>query len=529
MVDDNKNGPSPEDVGSDQSASANQQKKVNKELQTNASEEKRIEQQSEQEQALISADEGDDQIPDGYVLPDAGSKDGFDADMPGALLEFNSPTSAVINMPPTASAQYITWLVGALAIFSFIGMCVFPLDKVVSAEGRFVSVDTPLLVQPFEQSIIKSIDVQEGDFVTKGQVLAHFDPTLSEADIDNLKLQVQSEQAELDRLQAEADGKDYTVDPSNMYSLQQGDTFLKRKLEYNAKVDGFDSKIAEQQAQLINAIASVSVLRGRLQVASDVHQMRKKLQEEQVGSKLSTLSSQDTLMDVENKLITAQQTVDVTKKRIAGGQEDKTAYVENWKGQIYKDLIAAQRQFARDDDEYKKAKLRREKVVLTAAQDAVVLSISKGSIGSVLSPGVPFMTLIPVGTGLEVEAIVNAEDIGYLKLGDKAIIKFSTFPYTQYGGAEAVISSISADVFQPGDMTQETNRLGTVPLQFREKPFFRVRLKIEKYTLHGTPNFFHPTPGIIVTADIHVGKRTVAQYLMSSIVPKLTEGMRDPQ
>ena len=57
----------------------------------------------------------------------------------------------------------------------------------------------------------------------------------------------------------------------------------------------------------------------------------------------------------------------------------------------------------------------------------------------------------------------------------------------------------------------------------------RVRLKINKYTLHSIPNFFHPTPGLTVTADVHVGKRTAAKYLMNGIVPKLTEGMRDPQ
>ncbi|MDI2112000.1 HlyD family type I secretion periplasmic adaptor subunit [Commensalibacter nepenthis] len=471
----------------------------------------------------------DEHVPDGYYLPEADSDDSFQADMPIALLEFHSPTSAAINMPPTASAQYITWLIGGLALFSFLGMCFFPLDKVVSADGRLISTETPLLVQPLEQSIIKSIDVKEGDFVAKGQVVAHLDPTLSDADLDNLKVQVGADKAEYDRLRAEADEKTYTVDPSDLYSVEQGNLFLKRKLEYDAKVDGFDQKIAEQQAQLKNAIASIAVLRGRVKVATDVHQMRQKLQKEEVGSRLSTLGSQDTLMDVENRLITAQQTANATVKRIESLQSDRKAYIENWKGTIFKELNIAIKQYARDDGDYKKALLRKNKVLLRAEKDSVVLSITKGSVGSVLNAGVPFMTLVPVGTGLEVEAVVSGDEIGYLKLGDKAKIKFNTFPYTQYGGAEAVLTNISADVFQPGDMTQETNRLGAAPITFRDKPFFRARLKIEKYTLHNVPNFFHPTPGLIVSADIHVGKRTVAQYLMNGIVPQLTNGMRDPQ
>lgn len=522
MVDDNKQDQLPKATQSDVDKNIETSKNLHKEdLFVDVTQKKTSKDIDEQDE--------DNRVPDGYYLPEADADDSFGADMPQALLEFHSPTSAAINMPPTASAQYLTWLIGGLALFSFLGMCFFPLDKVVSAEGRLISTTTPLLVQPLEQSIIKSIDVKEGDFVTKGQVVAHLDPTISDADLHNLKVQVNTDKAEYDRLRAEADGKTYIVDPLNSASIEQGDLFLKRKLEYDAKVDSFDQKIAEQQAQLKNYLASIAVLRGRVKVASDVHQMRQKLQQEEVGSKLSTLGSQDTLMDVENRLITAQQSANGTAKRIESLQSDRTAYIENWKGTVYKELNTSTKQYARDESDYKKAQLRGKKIELRAEQDAIVFSISKSSVGSVLNAGVPFITLIPVGTGLEVEAVVAGDEVGYLKLGDKAQIKFATFPFTQYGGAEAVLTNISADVFQPGDMTQETNRLGSVPLAFREKPFFRARLKIEKYTLHGIPNFFHPTPGLSVTADIHVGKRTVAQYLMNGIVPQLTDGMRDPQ
>ena len=522
MVDDNHKNQLPGNVNSENN---NEKSNISNELTDTT--EKKIKKTSEKKD--VSSTDEQTSIPEGY-LPAADNETESQADMPIALLEFTSPTAAIINMPPTASAQYITWVIGALALFSIIALCVFPLDKVVSAQGRLVSVDPPLLIQPMEESIIKSIDVKEGDFVTKGQVLAHLDPTIQQADIDNLRLQVESGQAEFDRLQAEASNKNYTVDPSNPYSVEQGNSFIKRKLEYDAKVDGFNQKINEQSFQLKNFLATTAVLKGRLQVASDIHLMRKKLQEQQVGSRLSTLGSQDTLMDVEDKLITAQQSANATQKKIASLLADKQAYIESWKGEVYKNLTLIQRQLAKDKGEYEKAKLRRKKVLMRAEQDAIVLSISKGSVGSILNSGMPFMTLVPVGTGLEVEAAVQDADVGYMKLGDKAIIKFDTFPYTQYGGAEAVVTNVSADVFQPGDTGQDmSNRRGAAPLQFREKPFYRVRLKINKYTLHSIPNFFHPTPGLTVTADVHVGKRTAAQYLMNGIVPKLTEGMRDPQ
>ena len=77
-------------------------------------------------------------------------------DMPPALLEFHSPTAALVNMPPTPAAQYIAWLIGAMVIASVTVMTVFPLDRVVSTEGRLVSTEQTLLVQPLDTSIAVS-------------------------------------------------------------------------------------------------------------------------------------------------------------------------------------------------------------------------------------------------------------------------------------------------------------------------------------------------------------------------------------
>ena len=108
-------------------------------------------------------------------------------DMPVALLEFHSPTAALVNMPPTPSAQYISWLVGALVLSSVTVMTVFPLDRVVSTQGRLVSTEQTLVVQPLDTYIVRSIDGRAGDFVHKGDVLAHLDTTTPGEDIDNMR------------------------------------------------------------------------------------------------------------------------------------------------------------------------------------------------------------------------------------------------------------------------------------------------------------------------------------------------------
>jgi len=46
--------------------------------------------------------------------------------------------------------------------------------------------------------------------------------------------------------------------------------------------------------------------------------------------------------------------------------------------------------------------------------------------------------------------------------------------------------------------------------------------------LHDVPTGFQVTPGMPVTADIRVGKRTVLKYLLGWLMPVAKEGMREP-
>ncbi|GBQ26038.1 major facilitator superfamily multidrug resistance transporter EmrA/FusE [Acetobacter estunensis NRIC 0472] len=453
-------------------------------------------------------------------------------DLPPELLEFHSPSAALVNMPPTPSAEYITWLIGSLTLATVIVMTVFPLNRVVSTPGRIVSTQQTLVVQPLETSIIRSIDVHEGDFVHKGQVLAHLDPTISDADIANMKELNDSYSAEVDRLTAEAEGHDYIPDPQNPSSTQQAANFLRRKAEFDAKVNNYQEQIASLTSDLQGYQANAAMYAAKAKVARDVHSMRMRLQQDQVGSRLSTLGAQSELMETERSQISAQQQAASSRSKLRALAAERQNYVETWKAQIYHDLSEAERHLSESRSSYQKAKLRKSMTTLRTGEDAIVLNIAKLSVGSVISTGSELMTLVPVGSGLEVEAHLSGGDAGFVQLGNKATLKFATFPFAQYGGAEATVREISADAFagqggKPssgagGEASQSSDPAGA------SQSYYRVRLRIDRYTLHGVPSFFHPHPGMPVTADIQVGKRTVMQFMLNSIIPLVTDGMREP-
>jgi HlyD family secretion protein len=46
--------------------------------------------------------------------------------------------------------------------------------------------------------------------------------------------------------------------------------------------------------------------------------------------------------------------------------------------------------------------------------------------------------------------------------------------------------------------------------------------------MHDLPPGFRIAPGMPVTGDIKIGKRTIVQYMLSRVIPVATESMREP-
>jgi hemolysin D len=58
--------------------------------------------------------------------------------------------------------------------------------------------------------------------------------------------------------------------------------------------------------------------------------------------------------------------------------------------------------------------------------------------------------------------------------------------------------------------------------------WYRARITLDQIGLHDTPEGFRLSPGMPVSADVMVGKRTVMAYFLSRAMPMLREGMREP-
>ena len=169
-------------------------------------------------------------------------------------------------------------------------------------------------------------------------------------------------------------------------------------------------------------------------------------------------------------------------------------------------------------------------VELRAEHDSTVLSVAKVSPGSVMQSGEQLITLVPNDAPLEAEVSIPGGETGYVHPGNKVTLKIETLPYAQYGTIEATIRSVSPDSFSTSQDDAQPKR-GSQPSQGRSpagSTYYRARVDIGESHLHDMPDGFRMMPGMPITADVKVGKRTILSYLLSRFLPVFMDGMREP-
>ena len=303
------------------------------------------------------------------------------------VLEFQSPTTAIIAAPVPRVARGTIWMIGGMFAVCVVAMWLIPIDRVVTAHGKVVSRVPMVVVQPLETSIVRSIDVTEGQSVHAGDVLARLDPTFASADVGALQAQVSSLQAEVARMQAEVEQRSFQYSGTDPPMLLQAGIYAQREAERKSKLEFYRQKIDALTSTAARSTADAAAFRERLVVAQAVETMRKKLEALQVGSQLNALIATDSRLEIERSLSTAINTGESAKAELAAMVAERDAYVQNWRGQIGQGLSEASRKLSDARESLNKALLRRELVELRADRNAAVLTIARISEGSVLQAG----------------------------------------------------------------------------------------------------------------------------------------------
>jgi len=436
--------------------------------------------------------------------------------------QFQSETDAIREVPEPFAARLTIFMLAGLLVGGLLLTFVTKLDRVVTSQGgKIVPVGQVNVFQALDTSIIKSIDVREGDQVVAGQLLATLDSTFASADASQLRLQIASLQTQAARDEAELSGKPLVfpnrsdVDFKSYAGLQQA-LYNQRLAQYQAQVASFDSKIGTTQATIQKLQKDDERYKQRDEIAQKIETMRNTLAEHGTGSQLNLFIAQDTRLELlrtidntHNSLIESQHTLDQA-------YADRKAFIEQWNAALSQDLVTTRNSLDTATTNYEKAVKHQDLVRLSAPVPSVVLTIAKLSVGSVLKAGDPFLTLMPIDTKVEAEIKISTRDVGFARAGDRCVLNIDAFNSAEHGTVEGAVLWISDGAFTTSDDNQPVD------------PYYKARCSIERANLKAVPSNFRLIPGMTLTGDVKVGRRSVAMYLLGGMLRGFNEAMREP-
>ncbi|SMF43169.1 type I secretion membrane fusion protein, HlyD family [Azospirillum oryzae] len=434
-----------------------------------------------------------------------------------AIGAFQKDTEAIQNAPDPFLARVTLHLLGLFVIGLITWASLSFLDKIVASQGKIVSTEANVMVQPLEMAAIKQVLVHEGDVVHKGQALATLDPTFTQADVLQLESRLANADAMIARLEAEHDGKLF-VGGSDRYgygTLQQS-LWRERQAQYQSQMLNYEEKLARLQSNVTKYEMDRVHLNERLKVVREIENMRSSLLATQVGSKLNLLQATSDRIDIERNLVLNQNELQGNRHDLQALLAERDVFVQQWNGKIIEELTTQRNEREALREQLTKARKRQSLVQLDAPTDAIVLEVSpKAAPGSIAKEAEPLFTLVPVGAPLEVEANIDARDLAFVQVGDKVRVKLDAYPYMQHGSLDGEVSTISEDSFSSKD-----NANGVL--------FYRARIKLLTTTLDNVPSNFRLIPGMPLTADIKVGERRIITYFLRPILRGVDESLREP-
>lgn len=434
-----------------------------------------------------------------------------------AVGAFQKDTEAIQNAPDPFLAR-ITLHLLALFVIGMIAWATFSyLDKIVASQGKIISTEANIMVQPLEMAAIKKVLVHAGDVVRKGDVLATLDPTFTQADVLQLESRLANADAQIARLEAEHDGKPFVAgsDRYGFSTLQQA-LWRERQAQYQSQMQNYEEKLARLQSNVSKYEMDRLHLNERLKVVREIETMRSTLLASQVGSKLNLLQATSDRIDIERNLVLNQNELQGNRHDLQALLAERDVFIQQWNGKIIEELTTQSNEREGLREQLTKARKRQSLVQLDAPADAIVLEVSpKAAPGSIAKEAEALFTLVPVGAPLEVEANIDARDLAFVQVGDKVRVKLDAYPYLQHGSLEAEVSTISEDSFSSKDDPAKAL-------------YYRARVKLLTTTLDNVPSNFRLIPGMPVTADIKVGERRIITYFLRPILRGVDESLREP-
>ena len=418
----------------------------------------------------------------------------------------NSLSAAIIHTRP----KTLHWVLMAFLVtitFFLIWASIAKIDEIARGSGKVVPNGQNQVVQNLEGGIVSEILIKEGDFVEKDQILIKISNEKSNSTAASNELKSFYLQAQIKRLESVLKKEPFVFEASDNKDLQdflknENELYLTNKKQLESKIMILKEQIRQKENELKDARQTINHMKFSVDAISKEVEMTKPMVEKGIRSQVDFLKLQREQSDARQKLQSVVLSISKIDSEILeiNKKIDETYQINDSETrQKLNEIITSLRDLEANSIASTDQVFR---TIVKAPSNGIVQKLHINTIGGAIKPAQDLIEIVPTDYNLIVEVKILPKDIAFIYHGQKAIVKFSAYDFSIYGGLDGHVINISPDTITEKD----------------DKTYYLVRIETEKNYIGEKDKSMKIIPGMVADVDIITGKKTILDYILKPIL-----------
>jgi adhesin transport system membrane fusion protein len=414
--------------------------------------------------------------------------------------------------------------VARLTLWSLLGFFVFAglwahfavVDEVTRADGKAIPSSRLQKIQNLEGGIVAELFVREGQLVEAGAPLVRLDGTRFASSVGESEADRQALLLRIERLEAEVAGRE-PVFPAELQQavpvLSRGELalFVGRRQQLQDEVAGLEAQLEQRQQEMHDYANRREQYSATLALQTEEIRMSEPLVAEGAISPVEVLRLRRAELETRGQLDATRLAI----PRAAAAFREVERKIDETRARFRNEALARLNEARAELNKLaatgRGLKDRLRRTLVTSPVRGIVKRLQVNTIGGVIQPGSDLVEIVPLDEHLLVEARIRPQDIAFLHPGQAAMVRFTAYDYTLYGGLPAHLEQIGADTVSDEDGNS----------------FYLVQLRTERSHLGSVGEPLLIIPGMIASVDIVTGRKSILSYLLKPIIRARSEAFRE--
>jgi adhesin transport system membrane fusion protein len=405
------------------------------------------------------------------------------------------------------------------AFVSFvIWAAVTELDRTVRGMGRIVASSQLQTVSNLEGGVVEAILVRTGQQVRAGQEIVLLDRTATGSELGSGEAQIGSLAVKIARLQAEVAGRT-PVYPAAANPVIANQIQIERSL-HASRMAELGSVVNAGQARILQARRAVQEAEAAYQARISAREARanevrilRPLVERGIEPRLSLSNAESGLAVATSEAASAAATISRAQASISEAVAALNQQRQDWRSLAANELATAQAELSARRSSLPALAERVARTTVKAPLAGTVNRVLVTTVGAAISPGAPLVEIVPSEETLLVETLIRPQDIGTVRMGQKAKVNVTAYDPSVYGGLDGVVTAISPDAV----LNERTG-----------ESFYTVQVRTNSDALkdkQGKP--LQIGTGMVADVSLLGDKRTVLEYILSPLTKLKNTAFRE--